>query len=170
MLGGFVSGVTTGLLLDGSLVHRVTLPQKRDTPDGCDTAPAEAAAQTLRLRCPDGSMDIGIVNGRPGAARACGDGSVAGHAQRSRPFPAPSPGSSPEPSTHYKRWTSRACCRPPAWGLAALLPLRRHRCQRCSPNAPLTQKRSAMVRCVAVKDEGTQVSTAMSSSQRVCLD
>ena len=54
----------------GSLAQRGTVHQDRDTTDGCDTATSEAAAQTLRLRRPDGSMGTGIVNGRPGAA--CG--------------------------------------------------------------------------------------------------
>src|SRR5438067_2490150 len=71
MLGGLVSWVTTSLLRStGSLVPRGTVHQERDTTDECDTTPSETTAQTLRLRRPDGSMGIGIVNGRPGAA--CG--------------------------------------------------------------------------------------------------
>jgi hypothetical protein len=48
------------------------------------------------------------------------------------------------------RWAVRELCRPPAWGFAALLPLWRHRCQSFSTNEPLTQKRAAIARCVAV--------------------
>jgi hypothetical protein len=48
------------------------------------------------------------------------------------------------------RWSLREPGRPPAWGFAALLPLRRHRCQSFSTKAVLTQKRSVITRCVAV--------------------
>src|SRR3989442_7587507 len=71
MLGGLVSWATTGLLRSTvPLAHRGTVHQERSTTDGCSTATAEAAAQTLRLWRPDGSMGPGIVNGRTGAA--CG--------------------------------------------------------------------------------------------------
>src|SRR5215471_15365300 len=70
MLGGLVSWVTTGLLGSmGSPVPRGTVHQARDTTDRCDTAPAEAAGQILRLWCPDSSMGTGLVNGRTGAVR-----------------------------------------------------------------------------------------------------
>jgi hypothetical protein len=60
MLGGVVSGVTTGLLGSmGALVLRGTVPQAR---------------VTTHLWRPDGSMGMGIVNGRMGAAGAGGDG------------------------------------------------------------------------------------------------
>src|SRR5262252_5507720 len=69
MLGGLVSWVTTDLLRAmGALAQRDTAHQERDTTDGCSTAPAEAAAQTLHVWRPDGSMGTGIVNGRLGAA------------------------------------------------------------------------------------------------------
>jgi hypothetical protein len=69
MLGGLVSWVTTDLLrVTGALAQRGTAHQERDTTDGCSTAPAEAAAQTLHVWRPDGSMGTGIVNGRLGAA------------------------------------------------------------------------------------------------------
>ena len=69
MLGGLVSWVMTDLLrATGALAPRGTAHRERDTTDGCSTAPAEAAAQTLHMWRPDGSMGTGIVNGRPGAA------------------------------------------------------------------------------------------------------
>src|SRR5712692_871647 len=89
MLGGFVSGVTTGLLRStGSLAQRGTAHQERDTTDGCSTAPAEAAAQTLRLCrlmvawAPALSMDAlaqGVV---------CGAVGVSGHVEAPRTRPA----------------------------------------------------------------------------------
>ena len=72
---GLVSWVTTGLLGSmGSPAPRGTVHQARDTTDGCSTAPAEAAAQTLRLHRPDGSMGTGIVNGRSAAWGVWGRG------------------------------------------------------------------------------------------------
>src|SRR5256885_5640742 len=69
MLGGLVSWVTTGLLCTtGSLAPRGTGHQAKPTTDGCSTAPAAAAAQTLRVWRPDGSMDTSVVNGHRGAA------------------------------------------------------------------------------------------------------
>src|SRR5262245_50975652 len=89
MLGGLVSWVITGLLrATSSLAPRGTVHSARPTTDRCSTAPAEAAAPTLHVWRPDGSMSTGIVNGRTGAAGACRDGDVTGYAEASRTLPA----------------------------------------------------------------------------------
>jgi hypothetical protein len=72
----------------GSLAPRGTVHQARDTTDGCDTAPSEAAAQTLCLWRPDSSMGTGIVNGRPGAVWGVWGVGVSAHVEASRTHPA----------------------------------------------------------------------------------
>ena len=88
MLGGLVSWVTTDLLrATGSLAPRGTVHQARSITDGCSTAPAEAAAQTLGVGALIVAWALVLSMDARAPRGACGDVGVAGHAKASRPSP-----------------------------------------------------------------------------------
>src|SRR6266699_2408001 len=89
MLGGLVSWVTTGLLGSmGLLAPRGTVHQERSTTDGCSTATAEAAAQTLRLCALMVAWAPALSMDALAPRVACGDVGVSGHVEASRTRPA----------------------------------------------------------------------------------
>src|SRR5262249_43380795 len=69
----------------------------------------------------------------------------------------------------HARGAVRAYARLPAWGVAALRPLRRHRGPRCSTTAPLPPKRSAIARGVAVPGARAWTIRARRACEEGCI-